>query len=141
MLIPGFASPEVTGVNGARFVASAALHAPVGTRFFPSYRVGTDGSVIAEVGMVEFPIALFRMFFRTLPSRVGRLLYIDRGHASEALISAFLSSHAAGEIIGHRTRLPIVRETSRCCIPNSLRGSGSGGRSGATQRALRARVA
>jgi len=111
VLIPGFASPEIIGRNGARFAATAALHAPVGTRVFPIYRVAADGQPVAETVTLERPTALVSLFLHTPPSRVGRFLFLDRAHFGEMVISAVLDSRAAGQTNGGRTRLPIVRES------------------------------
>ena len=105
VLIPAFAQPAVTGVNGARFESMVQLWAPAGTRYFPSY-LGDPRA--PAIGAFPYPYT-HAMFIGTPPSRVGRFLYIEQPVSGHTALHAFLMIGPSGRP-DHMLRLPIVRE-------------------------------
>ena len=122
VLVPALAYPPVTGANGSRFTGFVTLYAPAGTRFFPNYRA--DGSLTPEIGTFERTITT-TLFYRTPPSRVGRLLFVERSRAAEIAWNATLASRASGETVDHRVHLPIVREQDFRSAPFAIVGVAS----------------
>ena len=106
VLIPAYVTPAIHGANGSRFDSWLLMFAPAGTRYFPSY---LQASRIPEVGTFPYSVTM-RMFDVSPPSRVGRMLYIERARSAEVALDPRFLSRAAGDTKDHRVRLPVVRE-------------------------------
>ncbi|HEX9162377.1 MAG TPA: hypothetical protein VF980_11770 [Thermoanaerobaculia bacterium] len=107
VLIPAVTKQEIAGANGSRFVASRVfVSMDTAVRYFPHYATSVSEPAISQAR----PRELVDPFIVGPPSRLGRLLFLEKPLSNDVVVDAALFSRAGDDQRANETRLPIVRE-------------------------------
>lgn len=108
ILLPGWTRERIVGPDGTTFAGGGIAVTPERAKYWPSpdNTIGT----LAPYTVFSFPG----------PSRVGRVLHVERAFADRVSVDLTLFIGVTGESASHFTTVPIVRERDLLTAPSRI---------------------